>query len=405
MGKSSKCALIAAIGLSVIAGAVCAAAPMGEVHVVELADNTPRVSVGGTVIPYKQVTFAAQLPGRVNFLAGIEGDGFEEGELLVSLDAAELAAKRQALMAQIASADAQVRNAGVQYSRELYSPRSRTPPGGMAIPNLFDQMFTRPMEEFIGDRDQGAEISADLYDSGTRIQEAQHAMMRLQAELRALDSKLRDARSIAPFDGVIVKKFIEVGDTVQPGQPLLNYADIEYLQVEVDIPARLRPNLREGMMLSAELDVPRGKPGVRSQRAQAPIPGMGADGRVPVRVAQIFPMADPQRHTVKIKLDLPQGVSEPGMYARVLVPDFGAPARVNPVIPRSAIRYNGSLPGVYVLDDDGKPQLRLVRLGEPAPDQPDAISVLSGLRAGERILINPGPGVASGWSPQGAPDR
>jgi RND family efflux transporter MFP subunit len=393
------------IGLWMIAGVVSASAPVGEVHVVELADSTPRVSVGGTVIPYKEVTYAAQLPGRVKYLAGIEGDSFESGDLLVSLDAAELLAKRQALIAQIATADAQIRNAGVQYSRELFSPRSRTSPGGMAIPNLFDQMFTRPMEEFIGDRDQGAELSADLYDSGTRVQEAQHAMMRLQAELRALDSKLRDARSIAPFDGVIVKKYIEVGDTVQPGQPLLNFADIEYLQVEVDIPARLRPNLREGMMLSAELDVPRGKPGMRAPPAPSPFPGMGVDGHVPVRVAQIFPMADPQRHTVKIKLDLPQGVSEPGMYAKVLVPDFGAPARVSPVIPRSAIRYNGSLPGVYVLDDDGKPQLRLIRLGEPAPDQDNAITVLSGLRAGERILANPGPGVAGGWSRGGPPKR
>jgi RND family efflux transporter MFP subunit len=405
MGNSAKCALSATIGLWMIAGAVSAAAPAGEVHVVELADSTPRVSVGGTVIPYKEVTFAAQLPGRVKYLAGIEGDSFEAGDLLVSLDAAELLAKRQALMAQVATADAQIRNAGVQYSRELFSPRSRNSPGGMALPNLFDQMFTRPMEEFIGDRDQGAELSADLYDSGTRVQEAQHAMMRLQAELRALDSKLRDARSIAPFDGVIVKKYIEVGDTVQPGQPLLNYADIEYLQVEVDIPARLRPNLREGMMLSAELDVPRGKAGMRAPRAPPPFPGMGADGHVPVRVAQIFPMADPQRHTVKIKLDLPQGVSEPGMYAKVLIPDFGAPARVSPVIPRSAIRYNGSLPGVYVLDDDGRPQLRLIRLGEPVPDQDNAITVLSGLRAGERIVVNPGPGVTGGWSRGGEPNR
>jgi multidrug efflux pump subunit AcrA (membrane-fusion protein) len=185
---------------------------------------------------------------------------------------------------------------------------------------------------------------------------------------------------------VVVKKFIEVGDTVQPGQPLLNFADVEYLQVEVDIPARLRPGLREGMMLRAELDV----------QAQMPAAGAGDAGGVPVRVAQIFPMADPQRHTVKVKFDLPQGVSEPGMYAKVLVPDFNAPARVNPVIPRSAIRFNGSLPGVYVLDDNGNPQLRLIRVGEPTPS--GGVTVLSGLRAGERILENPGPGVTTGWS-------
>ncbi|TVQ86258.1 MAG: efflux RND transporter periplasmic adaptor subunit [Chromatiaceae bacterium] len=378
----STAALVALVSVPALA--------VEDVYVVKQAEGLPTVSVGGTVIPYKEVTLAAQLPGRVKFLAGIEGDAFKEGDLLVSLDASELLAKRQALIAQIATADAQIRNAGVQFNRELYSPRARTSPGGMGVPNLFDQFFTRPMEDFIGDRDQRAELSADLFASSTQMQEAHNAMMQLQAELQALDSRLRDARAISPFNGIIVRKFVEVGDTVQPGQPLLNYADIEFLQVEIDIPARLRPGLREGMMLRAELDVP-------AQGAVAD------DSGVPVRVAQIFPMADPQRHTVKVKFDLPQGVSEPGMYAKVLVPDFNAPARLNPVIPRSAIRYNGSLPGVYVLDNEGNPQLRLIRVGEPTPQ--GGVTVLSGLRAGERILTDPGPGIATGWSRDGASRR
>ncbi|WP_462328339.1 efflux RND transporter periplasmic adaptor subunit [Thiohalocapsa halophila] len=385
MGKTSPAVarLFAACLLPAIALGAAAQGADG-VYVVKQAEGLPTVSVGGTVIPYKEVTLAAQLPGRVQYIAGIEGDELEKGDTLVAIDDSELRAKREGLIAQLATANAKLRNAGVQYGRELYSPRSRSSPGGMGVPNLFDQFFTRPMEDFIGDRDQDAELSADLYASGTQIQEARNAIRSLQAELRALDSKLRDARAVAPFDGVIVEKFIEVGDTVQPGQPLMNYADVEYLQVEVDIPARLRPGLREGMMLRAELDVPaRG--------------GTATDGPgVPVRVAQIFPMADPQRHTVKVKFDLPQGVSEPGMYAKVLVPDFNAPARVNPVVPRSAIRFNGSLPGVYVLDEQGKPELRLIRVGEPRPD--GKVSVLSGLRPGERILENPGANVTSNWS-------
>jgi multidrug efflux pump subunit AcrA (membrane-fusion protein) len=369
--------------LTLAAAAVTQADVGGDTFVVQQAQGAPTVSVGGTVIPYKEVTLAAQLPGRVNYIAGIEGDAFKEGDLLLAIDDAELLANRRALLAQMANADAQLRNAGVQYSREMWSPQASQAPGGMGIPNLFDQMFTRPMESIVGDRSKGAERSADLFASGTRIQEAQNAILRLQAELQALDSKLRDARSIAPFAGVLVKKFVEVGDTVQPGQPLLNYADVEYLQVEVDVPARLRPGLREGMMVKAELDLD--------------------DRRVPVRVAQVYPMADPQRHTVKIKFDLPQGVSEPGMYAKVLIPDFNAPARANPVIPISSIRYNGSLPGVYIIDERGEPQLRLIRLGEEVSG--GYVTVLSGLMAGERVLSNPGPRVTAGWSKEGAADR
>lgn len=378
---TKRALLVVAVALS-IGGSQAIAAPQAvEPYVVKQAQGAPTVSIGGTVIPYKEVTLAAQLPGRVKFLAGIEGDAFKTDEILVALDDRELLAKRRALIAQMQSADAQLRNAGMQYSREMFSPRSRTSPGGMGMPNLFDQMFTRPMEDLVGDRSRGAELSADLYAQGTQVQQAQTAIARLQAELQALDAKLRDAQSIAPFDGVIVRKFVEMGDTVQPGQPLLNFADVEYLQVEVDVPARLRSGLREGMMLQSVLDV--------------------NDRRVPVRVAQVFPMADPQRHTVKVKFDLPQGVSEPGMYAKLLIPDFNAPARSNPVIPQSAISYNGSLPGVYVLDKDGAPQLRLIRVGEPVPG--GFITVLSGLRPGERILPEPGAQVTNGWS-GGAPD-
>ena len=377
---SAACLLVLAASSMLGTTAATAQGPMradpGGLFVVQQAEGAPTLSLGGTVVPYKEVTLAAQLPGRVTFIAGREGDTFEEAKLLVAIGDEELLANRRALLAQIASADAQLRNAGVQYNREIYSPQSRTAPGGMGMPNLFDQMFTRPMEGFIGDRDRTTERSADLFSSGIQIQEAQNALLRLQAELQALDSKIRDARSIAPFAGVVIKKLVEVGDTVQPGQALLNFADVSYLQVEVDVPARLRAGLREGQMVQAELDP--------------------ANHRVPVRVAQIFPMADPQRHTVKVKFDLPQGISEPGMYAKVLVPDLSAPARANPVIPASAVRYNGSLPGVYVLNERGEPQLRLVRVGEERSG--GLLTVLSGLKPGERVLANPPPGVAAGWA-------
>lgn len=348
----------------------------GDYFTVQQARGAPTVSLGGTVIPYKEVTLSAQLPGRVKTLAGIEGDSFTKGTLLVSLDDTELLAKRNAAIAVMATADAQVRAAGMQYGRELWSPKSKSAMGGMGMPNLFDQMFTSPMESFSGTQSQGMERRADLYSQGVQITQAQNSVMAAQSQIQAIDAKLRDAKSLAPFDGVIMKKYIEVGDTMQPGQPLLVFADVEYLQVLVDVPARLRPGLSEGMMLQAQLDV--------------------GNQVVPVRVAQIFPMADAQRHTVKVKFDLPQGVSAPGMYSKVMVPDFTAPTRNYPVIPVSSIRYNGSLPGVYVQGESGQPELRLIRVGEKLDG--GYISVLSGLSEGERILRNPQVGVSTGWS-------
>ncbi len=336
-----------------------------NVYVVEQAKAAQTVRVGGTVIPYKQVTFSAQIPGRVREIAGIEGDRFPKGALLVAMDDSALIAKRNAAIAQLRNAEAQLRNASVQYTREIYAPRSKKAPGGMGLPNLFDQMFTKPMGDFMGESDPGAERSADLYSSRTAIDQARNAILQAQAQIQAIDAKLRDAKSIAPFDGVILKKYVEVGDTVQPGQPLLNFGDVEYLQVDVDVPSRLRKVLRDGQMLKAEI---------------------GPTNRiVPVRVAQVFPMADAQRHTVKVKFDLPQGVSAPGEYVRVLIPDTTTSSSL-PVVPASAIHYNGSLPGIYVLGPDGKPSLRMVRVGQDLGN--GFVTILSGIKAGDRVLVD-----------------
>jgi len=66
-----------------------------------------------------------------------------------------------------------------------------------ACPNLFDQVFTKPAESFFGQRSQGAERSADLYSSACASSRRATRSCRLQSEIRAVDAKLRDARSEA----------------------------------------------------------------------------------------------------------------------------------------------------------------------------------------------------------------
>ena len=374
--QTTLIALLTATAIALASTAQARETEYADVFVVKESSEVPTVVVSGNVVPFKEVTLAAQLPGRVKFIAGIEGETFETGTTLIALDEDELLAKRNAAYAQLASADAQLRNAGVQYSRELWSPKSSSGPGGMGIPNLFDQMFTRPAEDFMGQRDRGAERSADLFASSTRMEQARNAMFRAQSEIRAIDAKLRDAKSLAPFDGVIVEKFVEEGDTVQPGQPMLKFADVTWLQIDVDVPARLAQGLQPMSVLqnAATFD-------------DHPEP-------VAVRVAQVFPMADVQRHTIKVKFDIPQGVSKPGMYAKVLIPDTTGPARSQlPVIPNTAIRYRGSLPVVYIQNEEGIPELRMIRQGKRLDN--GMTMVLSGIAPGDRVYPNPGPDIMS----------
>jgi multidrug efflux pump subunit AcrA (membrane-fusion protein) len=324
------------------------------------------VSLGGTVVPFKDVTFSAQIPGRVKSIAGEEGDHFEEGSELIAINDDDLLAQRRAAWASLANAEAALRNAGVQYSREWISPYGGQTNDMMGGMSSLMRNFSNPMQSFSGSGSPGLDRHAELYQYGTQVEQARGQLIAARSQIEEIDTKIRDAKSVAPFDGVITKKLVEVGDPVQPGQPLLKFADMSILQIKVEVPARLMPGVKKGMVFNARLDV--------------------GNVDIQARVVQIFPIADPDRHTVTVKMELPQGApGGAGMYAEVMINDINAQVRDMPVVPKNALVWRGSLPGIYVMDDDNKRTLRLVRIGDEVGA--DGVAVLSGLRAGERIVV------------------
>ena len=336
------------------------------------------IVIGGTVVPLREVTLTAQVPGRIEFLAGIEGDWFQPGQVIAAIDDDDLQAKRRQAIANINGQMSAVQNAQVQYSREFWSPQSRNigKMPGMALPSMFDQLFTRPFGSAMGMGNPLLDRQADLYSQNSQLGLARSQQIGAISQLQEIDARLRDTRAIAPFSGVVVKRLVEVGDTVQPGQALFKFADARYLQIKVEIPARLMAGIKLDMVVPAVLDI--------------------GSTRISARVAQIYPMADVRRHTVTVKFDLPEGIpGGPGMYAEVMIPDVNAPVNILPVIPNSAVIWRGSLPAVFVLNAKNKSELRLLRLGETVDNS--NVSVLSGIRTGERIYAQPSAGMASGW--------
>lgn len=345
---------------------VQAANQAGNVITVSVAPHGGYVILGGSVIPLKEVTLSAQMPGRIVDIAGEEGDEFTAGTVLVKINDDDLLAKKAAAEAQLATSQNAVQNAQVQYNRELWNPRvyNPRPMGGMAFPTMFDGFFD-DNDIMPGTGNKGIERHADLVTHGTQVSAARSRVTEAESGLREINAKLRDTKAIAPFDGVIMNKLVEIGDTVQPGTPLIIFSYSKFLRIRVEVPARLMPGLTKGMVVPARLDV--------------------GNTQVNARVAQIAPIADNRQHTVTVKFDLPEGVpGGAGMYAEVMIPDVNSPTRALPVIPKSAISKRGSLPSVKVLDEDNVPKMRLIRTGIEIGD--DNIIVLSGLEPGERIL-------------------
>ena len=353
-----------------------------DLYVVTSREVGARATLGGTVVPHREVTLAAQLPGRVVYVIGEEGTRFRQRAVLVALGDDELLAQRNAAIADMNNALYAMRNSQVQYDRQLFSGKRSPDTGmGMGLPNMFDQFFTRPMGDMMGVGNTGVERRAEVLGAVSTVEQARTQVTRARARIQQIDSKLRDTRSIAPFEGVVTKKFVEVGDTVQPGQPLVKIANDKRLQVRVDVPARLMHGdvIKVGETVPVKLDV--------------------GNKLIDAEVAVVFPVADAQRHTVTVKLDLPEDSgARPGMYAEVHVPDASVPQTALPWVPKTAVLWRGSLPAVFVETPDNRKELRMIRVGG---SDAQGYTVLSGLNEGERIYARPMPGSVSGWEAGG----
>jgi len=357
---------------------IASSSPGYDLYTVRTEQVSIHIAIAGTVSARKAVQLAAQIPGRIAYIAGNEGDRFQQGAVLVQIDDSALRAKLDAAVASRDAALAAIRNANMQLTRELQSPQSRASgaaPGGMGMPAMMDQMFTGPMQDSMGFRDRGAERGSDLVQRETQVSQATAQQRQAEAQIKEIQASLRDARSIAPFSGVVERVHVEVGDTVQPGQALLNYSETSGYRVEADIPARLRHSLRLGDVLAVNLD------------------GMGP--AIMATISRIWPVADPRQHTVRVEMDLPAGtLATVGQYAEVSVPDMTNQQAPKLLLPRTAVLYKGGLPLVYMVGPDGRTRLRVVRLGEDLGGS--QFVLLSGLREGDLIVNNPPPGLRAG---------
>ena len=324
-----------------------------------------RAILGGAVISSSQVNLSAQVSGDVLSVSGQEGDMFKKGSVLVTLEQESIQAQRDSAYAEIASANEALRNAGVQYSQSIVSPNSSPMLG--SIPGMFS-MFTDPMLKISGQGNPEFDKFANRTSRYTQYQQAKNRLTQAENNLKQVEEKLKDANVSAPFDGVIVAKSVNEGDVVNPGQTLIEFANIKDLQVEVNIPSRLVRSLKMEKAYRIKLDI--------------------ANIVVEAKLSQIYPIADNAKHSVKVKFDLPPNTPVlPGAYAEVEIfeTDSGI---LTPVIPEQAIMWRSSLPSVFVVNPQtNKTELRFIRLGEQVGKNKK--SVLSGLKVGERIVANP----------------
>ena len=184
-----------------------------------------------------------------------------------------------------------------------------------------------------------------------------------EAGFREAQTMLGYTEIRAPFAGTVTDKLVEVGDLAMPGVPLLKLENSTTLEVVIQVPEALTQNL------------------TLASRLPLTVPATGL--ALEAQVREISPTVDPASRTTQVKLALPETSGlRSGQFARVAMIDGQSSTLL---IKRTALRQHGQMQQVFVAEE-GKAQMRLVRTGAEVDGQ---ITILTGLRAGDRVILDP----------------
>jgi RND family efflux transporter MFP subunit len=174
------------------------------------------------------------------------------------------------------------------------------------------------------------------------------------------------SRVVAPFAGVITERMVDPGALASPGVPLVQIDSAGPLQLQASVAESAIEFVHKGMKVGVSID------------SAANLDPSGT-------VSEIVPAADASSHSFLIKIDLPSSKDlHAGMYATAAIPTGTKEAIL---VARSAVVVRGSLACAYVLDSNNIAQLRYVTLG---PSHGDAVEILSGIVANEKLVDDPG---------------
>lgn len=293
---------------------------------VELKQRPAVEEVVGTVRAKLRAVIEAKVSGRIERMLAVPGATVKAGELLAQLNAPEIQARLDQAQAVRHQAESDLK----RFTALLES--------GTLTRAEFDNAQAKARVA------QGAVVEAGTLLSYTRI--------------------------TAPFDGVITRKYADVGDLAAPGKPLLDMEDSNALRLEADVPEAVVGRLKLGDKLAVHI--------------------ASVEAQLEGTISEIAPAADPNSRTFLVKLDLP-GTSglRAGQFGRVSMP-VGETAALR--VPANAVVHRGQMEIIFIVTD-GKAQLRLVKTGKRIGSE---VELVSGVEAGEKIVVEGAPGLVDG---------
>ena len=303
----------------------------GATAIVAVQSISENLRAVGTITPIAPVLLTPRIVGRIVFSRLIAGGKVQKGQVLVRLDSAQLKAQLAQTAAAVLLAKAQLRQAMIDQKRD-------------------NTLLTT-----------GDVTTATMDVANTAVASDQANLAHALAEMQAAHAVLGYTTIRSPINGIVMQKYVNVGDTVMPGQMLAKLYDPHKLQLAAVVRESLASLLHLGQSMTVQLE--------------------GFHTTVQAHIRQIAPRVNAQSRSfiVKATAKFPPGVW-PGMYGNLNIPTGSHKVLV---APQTAIEHIGQLDLVNLIIHG-----RLVRQTiQPGRHIGSMREILSGLAPGDRVAV------------------
>lgn len=342
----------------------------------ERHDEPVDLVLPGQAASFDQANLFARATGYVAERAADIGSRVRRGDLILRIAAPDLDQQLAQAEAQLGQAQAQV----LQAQASLEQAQANT-----KLANV-TKFRTTTLAAQGWETKQNADNSTanatvqqsnvDAGQAGVKVAEANFkAQLAMVQRLQALTAF---ERIVAPFDGVVTARSVDVGDLVSAdaggGTPLFTIQNDDVIRVSVQVPQSGAVGLHGGE--AADVSVPE-------------LPSRRFGGTVSRNSVALQPSS--RSLTAEVDVPNPDHALRPGLYVNVT---FHIPReRPAVVVPADALVFNAEGMHVAVVDDDGTVHLRKVGINR---DFGRTVELSEGLHGGERIAQGLPAGIEDG---------
>jgi HlyD family secretion protein len=353
----------------------------------------------GYVVADRKAAVSPKISGRLEYLGVDTGSRVQPGQIIARLEHHDLDAQLSDAKSTLANYQAALRQAEAELEQaraSLAQAQANRQKSSLELERqakLLESGVTSKSEfdsataQFRVDEGQVRAAEAQIRAGQAKIESSSSQVRSAQARIRLIEAQLEYTNIRSPFEGLVISKDAEVGETVAPAiyggvntrGSVVTIVDPNSLEVEADINESSIGKITPGLQAEVTLDA---------------LPGE----KLPAEVRKIVPTADRQKATVKVKVRFKQIDARilPDMNAKATFmqpPAPGAKSETGRVtVPKSALQQRDGKSFVLIVNADRVVAQQVTLGGEFA----DRVEIKHGLAGGETLVIRGGENLTDG---------